>query len=111
MWSIVICCVKVAEFVQSLVGIWLAHSLSHFSSIPPLEIEAQPTQIALHHNQKPLIQFCGYFFFSFLECSNIRSHPSMSTNDSFHVIAFLLCQQIMVYDNGQECGMESFRDC
>lgn len=35
----------------------------------------------------------------------------MSTNDPFHVIAFLLCKQIMVYDDGQECGMVSFRDC
>ncbi len=57
---------KVAQFIQYVVGTWLAHSLSHFSSIPPLEIEAQPTQIALHHNQKPLIQFCGYLFFFLL---------------------------------------------
>lgn len=35
----------------------------------------------------------------------------MSTNAPFHVIAFLLHKQIMVYDNGQKCGMESFRDC
>jgi len=52
MWSITTWCLKVAQLIQTLVGIWLAHFFNHPPSIPPPKIGAQPTQIALHHNQK-----------------------------------------------------------
>jgi cytochrome c oxidase subunit IV len=110
-WSIAICCVKVAQFVHTLASTWLAYFLNHHLLIPPLEIGAQPTQMPIRCNQKTPIEFCGVCcFFSQIYSSN-RSHPFTSTYDSFHVMTSLLNKQIVVCGSGQECGMECTRDC
>jgi hypothetical protein len=41
-WSIVTCCVKVAQLVQSLVAKWFVHSIKHLSHIPQEKIVPNP---------------------------------------------------------------------
>jgi len=62
-WSIATCCIKVAQFVQTLASTWLAYSLNHHPSILPLEIGAQPTQMPIHCNQKSQLIFVVFVAF------------------------------------------------